>query len=118
MTTTIKQIAEAISSHRFSDAYPHLAPDIRWVAVGQSTYEGRGAVIKACEDSATELAQVTTEFTRFVSVVDAHAVAVDAVGRYIDADGGVSVVSSCDIYEFDRGQLTTITSYAVELPAE
>jgi hypothetical protein len=37
------------------------------------------------------------------------------VGRYVDADGGVSLVSSCDIYAFDDGVLTSITSYAVEL---
>ena len=28
---------------------------------------------------------------------------------------GVSVVSSCDVYEFSGGLLTTLTSYAVEL---
>jgi hypothetical protein len=41
------------------------------------------------------------------------------VARYVDADGTTSVVSSCDIYEFSDGQVTAITSYAVELdPAE
>jgi hypothetical protein len=43
---------------------------------------------------------------------------VDAVARYVDAAGETSVVSSCDIYEFDRDRLMAITSYAVELPEE
>jgi hypothetical protein len=116
MTTSIKEIAEAFSGHRFAEAYPHLAPSVRWVSVGESAIEGREAVIGACEDSTAELAQVTTEFTRFVSVVDTNSVAIDAIGRYVDAEGQTSVVSSCDIYEFDQGVLITITSYAVELP--
>lgn len=116
-TTSVQEIAEAFSGHRFTETFPHLAPDVRWVSVGQSTLEGRDAVIAACEGSAAELAGVTTEFTRFVSVVGADAVAVDAIGRYVEAGGQTSVVSSCDIYEFDHGALTAITSYAVELPS-
>jgi ketosteroid isomerase-like protein len=48
-------------------------------------------------------------------VAGTDAAAVDAIGRYTDADGEVSLVSSCDIYEFRDGLVTTITSYAVEL---
>jgi hypothetical protein len=36
----------------------------------------------------------------------------------VDADGTTGVVSSCDVYEFTDGQVTTITSYAVELDAQ
>jgi limonene-1,2-epoxide hydrolase len=116
MTTNIQQIAEAFSSHRFTEAAPHLAANVRWIAVGQSTLEGRDAVVKACEDTAAELAAVKTEFTRFLSVAGTDAVAVDAIARYHEAGGTVSMVSSCDIYEFEDSKITTITSYAVELP--
>jgi len=83
--------------------------------VGESTLEGRSAVIAACDHSSTELAQVNTEFARFKSIVGTDAVAVDTLGRYTDSEHQISVVSSCDIYEFDADKLTTITSYAVEL---
>jgi ketosteroid isomerase-like protein len=116
MSTSLRQIAEAFSSHRFTETFPHLAPDVRWVSVGGSTVEGRDAVVDACTSAATELADVTTDFTRFLTVVGTEAVTVDAVGRYVDPDGQVSVVSSCDVYEFTDGVLATITSYAVELP--
>lgn len=43
--------------------------------------------------------------------------AVVAIGCYVGPDG-VSIVSSCDIYEFDDDLIVAITSYAVELPAE
>lgn len=114
--TTITDIAEAFSAHRFTEAFPHLAADARWVLVGEATLEGRDAIITACESTTAELADSTTTFTRFLSVAGEDAVAVDAVGRYVDSTGRTSVVSSCDIYEFDDGTLITITSYAVELP--
>lgn len=34
---------------------------------------------------------------------------------YADADGSVTVIASCDIYEFVDGSLSEITSYTVEL---
>jgi ketosteroid isomerase-like protein len=41
--------------------------------------------------------------------------AVDVIGRYTDAAGEVTRVSSCDVYEFRNGLVSSITSYAVEL---
>lgn len=113
--TSFQHIAEAFSSHRFEEIFPHLAPEIRWVSVGGTDTVGRDAVVAVCRSTLTELAGTTTEFTRFVTVTGADSVAVDAIGRYTGSDGETSVVSSCDIYEFDAGLLHTITSYAVEL---
>jgi hypothetical protein len=115
MSADIAGIAEAFSGHRFAETYEHIAAGAKWVAVGEAIIEGRDAIIAACDASAVELAATVTEFTRFVTVAGAEAVAVDAIGRYTDDVGAVSVVSSCDIYEFSEGQLNTITSYAVEL---
>jgi hypothetical protein len=117
---TPKQTAEAFSSHRFEETYNHLDDDVQWVAVGQTVLKGRDAVIRACTGTATDLATTTTEFLRFVTVVDLGAsadqrVAVDAVAQYREPDGTTSLVSSCDIYEFAHGRLVGITSYAVEL---
>jgi ketosteroid isomerase-like protein len=115
--TTPREIAEAFSGHRFSDAYAALAPDVRWTSVGSGVLTGRQAVVDACEATLAELATGTAEFRRFLVIAEGDAVAVDAIGRYVDADGGVSVVSSCDLYEFSDGTLTAITSYRVELDA-
>jgi limonene-1,2-epoxide hydrolase len=115
--TSQEQLARAFSGHQFTQTYPSLAADVRWVLVGGPTIDGRDAVIAACEASTAELAQGSTDFTRFLSVAGDNAVAVDAIGRYVGGDG-TSVVSSCDIYEFAGEMITTITSYAVELPAD
>jgi ketosteroid isomerase-like protein len=113
-----REIAEAFSGHRFRDAYPALSPDVAWTCVGAVLLTGRQAVVDACEGTLAGLATGTAEFQRFLVIADGDTVAVDAVGRYTDADGGVSVVSSCDVYEFQDGMLTTITSYTVELDPE
>jgi ketosteroid isomerase-like protein len=115
--TTPRQFAEAFSGHRFREVYPALAPDVRWTSPGQFTLTGRDAVIDACETTLRELASGTAEFRRFLVVAEGDAAAVDAIGRYVDAEGEVSLVSSCDIYEFGGGAVTSITSYTVELDA-
>ena len=115
MTSTPREIAEAFSGHRFAQAYPHLADDVRWVLVGAEVLHGAAAVQEACEATTAGLAGATTEFLRFLTVDGGEAVAVDAIGRYTAADGTVSLVSSCDLYEFREDVVVTITSYTVEL---
>src|SRR4051794_2264069 len=112
---TPREVAEAFSGHRFREVYDALAPDVRWIAVGEGTLTGREAVVEACEDTLRMLASGTAEFQRFVVVAGPDAAAVDVIGRYTDAGGEVSLVSSCDVYEFGDGLVTSITSYAVEL---
>jgi hypothetical protein len=68
-----------------------------------------------CEQTAAELTETTTEFLRFLTIAGTGAVAVDTVARYEAANGTTSVVSSCDIYEFDKGVVAAITSYSAEL---
>ena len=116
-----REIAEAFSGHRFSDAYQHLHDDVRWVLPGHEPMLGKDAVIAACEKTSGHLAGLArTEFIRFVVVADDRAAAVDAIGRYVPHDDGpISVVSSADVYEVDEsGRVTTITSYAVEIDSE
>lgn len=115
--STAREVAEAFSGHRFADAEPQLAEDVRWILVGGGLLEGREAVREACASTLTELAGATTEFVRFLVVDGGDVVAVDAIGRYTAADGDVSLVSSCDLYEFRDDVVVTITSYTVELDA-
>lgn len=113
--TAPRDIAEAFSSHRFSEAYEHLAPDIRWVLVGADPLEGRDNVIAACEATRADLDDTATEVRRFLVIADASAVAVNTVTRYVAPDGTASSVASCDLYEFDHGLVVTITSYTIEV---
>jgi len=40
---------------------------------------------------------------------------VDSVARYVSADGSLSRVASCDIYDFVEDRVVRIRSYNVEL---
>ncbi len=115
MSDLPRRVAEAFSGHRFADAYQALADDVRWDLVGEDAIVGRQAVVDACEATLAELGAGSSEFLRFVVLVEGDRVAVDTVTRYTGADGATGTVSSCDLYEFADDRLTAIRSYAVEL---
>lgn len=108
------EIARAFSQHRFDDALPHLAPDVRWTIVGYSVLEGADAVVRTCRDTAGSLDDNTTSWDRCLTVVQDDTVVVEVVGRYTRPDG-VTTVATCYIYEFAGGRIASITSYAVEV---
>ena len=116
MTLTPEAVATAFSGHRFAEAYPALHADLRWTLVGSSVIVGREAAIEACESTLAGLADTSTRFTRFDTIVGADAVAVDAVVEYATG-GGTVTVASCDLYQFRDGQVVAIRSYAVEASA-
>jgi hypothetical protein len=113
--TTPQQIAEAFSGHRFGDAYDHLARRYPMGSHRRRNHPRPRSSHQACEQTAAELSDATTEFLRFLTIAGTGVVAVDTVARYEGADGTTSVVSSCDIYEFDKGVVAAITSYSAEL---
>jgi ketosteroid isomerase-like protein len=115
VSSSTRAVAEAFSAHRFAEAYPALADDVRWDLVGQDTLVGRQSVVDACEGTLAALAGGTATVERCVVAGDGDVVAVDTVTRYAGADGSAGRVSSCDVYEFTGGRLTTIRSYTVEV---
>jgi ketosteroid isomerase-like protein len=117
MYGTNEGIARAFSSHRFEGALPHLAEDVVWTLVGSEPLIGPEAVKQACNRTAAYLASVTTEFQRFRTVVGDESVVVDSLARYTSDGTDVSVVASCDIYDFVDGRVSEIVSYTVELPS-
>jgi ketosteroid isomerase-like protein len=112
---TNEDTARAFSGHRFEQTYDKFAEHATWNLVGHTRIKGRAAIIEACRNTAQENTDVETTWLRFLSTGTGDVVAVDAVGRYTGPDE-VSTVSSCDIFEFTSELITTITSYAVELP--
>ncbi|MFG1932292.1 nuclear transport factor 2 family protein [Mycobacterium sp. NPDC048908] len=107
-------VCRAFSEHRFDEALPHLAKDVRWTIVGYMVLEGAGAVRHTCRETLDSLEGTTTSYDRCVVVAGEGAVAVDTFARYIRADG-MTAVASCYVYEFSSDQITAITSYAVEV---
>lgn len=113
-STDQAEIARAFSQHRFAEALPHLAPDVRWTIVGYSVLEGADAVARTCRDTAGSLDDTTASWDRCLTVVQDDTVVVELVGRYTLPDG-VTTVATCYIYQFTDGRISSITSYAVEV---
>jgi ketosteroid isomerase-like protein len=112
-----EDIARAFSSHDFEAAFPHLSEDIAWTLIGEEQpIRGRQAVAELCRQTAAELEGVTTSFRRFRVFVAEDGVVIDSLAEYVSPDG-TSVVASCDLYDFDSGRVTAITSYNIELDA-
>ena len=110
------EVATAFSRHEFAATWPRLAPDVRWVIVGDRVLHGRAEVIAAGAESAAYLAGVTTTFSRFRVVAgEGGTVVVDSEATYAGPDGSTTV-ASCDLYDFADDLLTAVTSYTVALP--
>ena len=114
MTSSPEAVATAFSRHRFAEAYPALHEDLRWTLVGDSVLVGKAAAVEACESTLAGLAETTTTFTRFDTVVGPDAVVVDSVAAYESPEGAITV-ASCDLYHFRDGQVVAIRSYTVEV---
>ncbi len=107
--------ALAFSCHRFAEAYPALAEDVRWELIGGPTLQGKQAVVDACRETLAMLSETRTTFTRVRTVVGADAVVIDTTATYVGPDGGASIVASCDLFDFTGEHITAITSYTSEL---
>jgi ketosteroid isomerase-like protein len=110
-------VGRAFSEHRFDEALPHLAKDVRWTIVGYMVLEGADAVRQTCRETTESIEDTTTTYDRCVIAAGSDAVAVDTFARY-SGPNGVTAVASCDIYEFTGEEITAITSYAVEVDPE
>ena len=104
----------AFSTHRFEEALPRLAKDVRWTIVGYMVLEGADAVIRTCTETRESLADTETTLDRCVVAAQGEVVAVDTLARY-SGPNGVTAVAGCDIFEFTGTQITAITSYAVQV---
>ncbi|MBW8710163.1 MAG: nuclear transport factor 2 family protein [Mycobacterium sp.] len=107
-------VGRAFSEHRFDEALPYLAKDVRWTVVGYMVLEGADAVRQTCGETLGSLEDTTTTYDRCVIAAQDDVVAVDTFAHYTRPDGETAV-ASCDIYEFSGEEITAITSYAVEV---
>lgn len=110
-------IARAFSSHDFESTFSAFSETLEWVRHGHDELSGRDQVTEACREASDSMRDIDTTWRRFVVAAGSNAVAVDAIGEYTESSGHVSVVSSCDVYEFDGDTLVRITTYAVDLDA-
>lgn len=112
MSLTPSEIAVAFSTHRFDEAEPYIAETVFWDLVGGSPCLEKSELLKLTGESSQALEKLTVTPIDLRVVDGGDTIVVDHVTEYLDEDGEKSVVSSCDLYEFEGGLVVHIRSYA------
>ena len=115
MSLDISWIAEAFCSHRFAEAYPYMADEIKWNIVGKEVFTGRAAVIERCTRAATFLETVSTTLAKPKIHRAENCIVVEGAAELQDREDQISSVASCDVFQFAGERLVEITSYVIEL---
>ena len=112
---TAGRLADAFSHHRFDEVLRDLAPDVRWVLPGQPTPRGprrrRRGLPRLRRRAGGHYHDVPPLPPRAGGRRRRR-----GRGRRVRPTAGRGSRLVCDLYELVDGQLTVITSYAVELP--
>lgn len=112
---TKQQIAEAFSNGHFEATYPYLAENIVWIVVGETSFQGKTAVIENCEQTAAYFKSVQTDFKTNHLLQDNTKIAISGTAEFFKNGKSVAFVSAFDLYEFnDAGKLEHITSYCIQ----
>jgi len=114
MPLSQSEIAVAFSSHRFDEAKPHLAENVFWDLVAANPRIDKPEVLALTAESAEALTRITTTIIDQRVIESGDTVVVDSVIEYVADEGDKSIVSSCDLYEFEGGLIVHIRSYAGE----
>lgn len=114
MTLSNTDIATAFSTQRYDEIEQHLAADVFWDLVGGKPRLDRVEVLELLRGTQENLRELQSTFLEQRVIDGGDTVVVDSVIEYVADDGERSVVSSCDVYEFEGGLVTHIRSYAGE----
>ena len=114
MPLTPAEIAVAFSSQKYDEVEPYLAESIFWDLVAARPRLDKGEVLVLLRETKQNLKVLTSNFLEQRVIDGGDTVVVDSVVEYVDSTGEKSVVSSCDLYEFEGGLVTHIRTYAGE----
>ena len=114
MPLTATEIAVAFSSQNYDEVEPYLAEDIFWDLVAANPRLDKGEVLVLLRGTKQNLKVLTSTVLEQRVIDGGDTVVVDSVIEYVDSNGEKSVVSSCDLFEFEGGLVTHIRSYSGE----
>ena len=112
MTLSPAEIAVAFSSQNYDEVEPYLAESIFWDLVAGRPRLDKGEVLVLLRETKQNLTVLTSTVLEQRVIDGGDTVVVDSVIEYVDSNGEKSVVSSCDLYEFEGGLIVHIRSYA------
>lgn len=112
MKATNNEISQHFSEGDFPFCYEYFSNDIEWKLVGGQATKGRENVISYCDKMMVEMAGSVLKNTNVISG-DTN-VAIEGICSYTSADNQPAEVLYCDVFHFDNGKISSITSYCIE----
>lgn len=113
MTKT--ELAKMFSNGDFEKTFDFISEDAEWVVVEEDHFLGKQAILNQCEQVAGYFKSVTTKFKTINILANENQVAITGTAEFLKDNTRVSLVSACDIYEFnDEDQIQKITSYCIQ----
>ncbi|MBK8632674.1 MAG: nuclear transport factor 2 family protein [Saprospiraceae bacterium] len=81
----------------------------------QNETNGKTAVIAECEKISTYFDSVTTDFQTYFVIAEGDTVVVSGTGAFLRNGKRFSLISACEVYEFNQaGQIVKIKSFCIE----
>src|SRR5690606_35289888 len=112
---THSKAAVAFSNGEFKKIYPYLAESSEWIIVDESHFKGKQSIVQNCKQVAAYFNSVETVFETINVIADENRVAVNGTAEFIRNQQRLSLVSACDVYEFnENNEIQAITSYYIQ----
>ncbi|WP_107038646.1 nuclear transport factor 2 family protein [Brumimicrobium mesophilum] len=115
MKLSIKEIAENFSKGEFERVTDFLSENVVWNIVGENKFQGKNAVIKNCNQTATYFKTIDTDFrTKDVLVLE-NKVIITGTAEFSKGGEILNLISACDFYHFNENEeIIEISSYCIQ----
>ena len=111
---TNREIAAAFSNGEFEKAYPSISDNAEWIVIEEGRFTGKRAILDQCERVGGYFKSVTTNFKTSNIIDGGNRIAINGTAEFLRDNKRISLVSSCDVYEFnEKGEIQRITSYCI-----
>ncbi|MDF2455126.1 MAG: hypothetical protein K0R51_1119 [Cytophagaceae bacterium] len=113
------EIAQAFSGGKFEKCFDYLTDQTIWNTPGEQYLKGKDEIIPFCKKVTAYFESVTTDFKPLHLIEGDCCVAINGTAEFIREGKYVSIVSSCDVYEFtDQNEIVSIYSYCITEKSE
>ncbi len=111
---TKSEIAQAFSGGQFEKCSDYLTDQTIWNTPGEQLLTGRNEIESFCKNIAAYFSSVETIFRQLNMIENECCIAINGTAEFIREGKRVSLVSSCDVYEFDTdNKILSINSYCI-----
>lgn len=114
MTHSNQEVAELFSMGEFDEVSNYFSNTIVWEVIGESTFEGIGAVVENCKLVAEYFKSVEIDFRTNDILVSDNKLMVIGTAEFRQNGKVKDFITACDIYVFNSdNEIEKISSYCI-----